>query len=436
MEVVGGITKPIYNLNSYLKPPLELWKHGDGRLREILEYKYAFRAAMRPDNILKKNLRTGFFQHLTLVNIEEIVNSITGLIFVDKLDSPNSIIVLSELVMGYGITEIADAIVQVKDNKFTCNCTHFVRKRRNNLKRRRMSKLYHFCRHYFFVSRAMLKRDAEHILDFTCNDISSFFVVHDHFDVFSQTHNDQNIVDLVWCPVWEQLLLKSELESDRHRDNCVLHSPIYLKTFMYYLEKKQQIHNMVYLSEFKISKDQLIQDISDMDPLMIDHWGLLFILVDIEDRSIIFNEEALTPFKNTFIWKYNNAEKQSILFGQINDMMGIVDRNEYEFVFHATTLDSAVSISQRIQPICIRYATELGPGFYCGTDMDVCLSYALSKDGRGKYKKFEKDYVHAGLVCFAVKKTAVELEIQNGCLLRQFIWSNRTGNYKGMTTDD
>eukprot|EP00835_Amoeboradix_gromovi_P000825 NODE_31_length_32452_cov_0.352672.p5 type:complete len:574 gc:universal NODE_31_length_32452_cov_0.352672:19450-21171(+) len=476
-----GINNPEYDLDCYLIP-LELWKNEDERLLGILEYKYAFRSVIHSESILKKNFPTSFLKDLTLVTIKEIVNAITGLIVVDKVDSLNDTITLSDLVMEDGKTDIIEAVVGVEDNSLTCNCKHFATLRKLSQKRKR-SKLSHFCKHCFFVSHVILKRDSEHILDFTVQDLSSFFIVHGHFDVYSQTKSDQSIIDLVWCPVCEQLLLKSKLESYKDNSYCVFHCSVYLKTFMYYNEKKQQMESKAYLSKFRLFNNQFIQDISNMDPLMINHWGLLHILVDIKDKSIIFNEEILKEwqlyldqsppgmgvnncldvfvfdraylnkiatelvdfyaktesseaFENTFIWKYSKTNNQPILKGRFTQILDTCDITDYEFVFHATNLESAVSISERVEPISTRNATDLGPGFYCGTDMNTCISYALSKDGRVKDKKYEKEYVYVAVVCFAVEKTVVELEINDDDQLKQFIWSNRMSNYDGMTSDD
>ncbi len=380
------------------------------------------------------------------------------------------------MVLENGKTDIVEAVVGVEDSQFTCSCKQFGIQRKMPQKKKR-SRLSKFCRHCFFVSHVILKRDAESILDYSCNDkFSSFFVVHDHFDIHGQIHKDQSISDLVWCPVCEQLLLKSELESYRDRNNCVFHCSVFLKIFLYYKEKKQQMNNKMYLSNFGLFKDKFIQDISDMDPLMINHWGLLHILVDFKDKSIIFNDKAyirwqlylahappgmginscldifvfdwafLTKtntelvdfytkteptlsYKNTFIWKYSPKSNHEILKDRFKEVLKKVDASDYEFVFHATNLKSATSISKRLNKVSTKYATDLGPGFYCGPDMDSCIRYALAKDGRVRNSQFEKEYAYVAVVCFAVEKKVIELEIQDDNQLKNFIWSNRMGDY-------
>eukprot|EP00834_Sanchytrium_tribonematis_P006008 NODE_408_length_7975_cov_0.539487.p2 type:complete len:361 gc:universal NODE_408_length_7975_cov_0.539487:7152-6070(-) len=290
-----GISIPNYKKKDY-DVPLTLWISEDVRLRGILEYKYAFKAVTHSVALIETNFPNSFLKKLPNVTVQEIINSIAGLIVIEVVDILKESIYLSEMKMEKGITEFQDVIVQIKNNELVCSCSVYGVFRRVKQKTK-YEKLPHFCRHCFFVCQVILKKTGADILDLSCFDLKSFCTV-DHFDVFAQESNQQDIKDLIWCPLCEQMILKSALESDKERNECIFHGNIYLKTFMYYKEKKQQIQNRVFLSQFGLFNEQFIQDISDMDPLMIEHWGILSILVEIKDKSTFFNTKSFQNWES------------------------------------------------------------------------------------------------------------------------------------------
>eukprot|EP00834_Sanchytrium_tribonematis_P000834 NODE_16_length_49026_cov_1.035992.p29 type:complete len:109 gc:universal NODE_16_length_49026_cov_1.035992:16083-16409(+) len=101
--------------------------------------------------------------------------------------------------------------------------------------------------------------------------------------------------------------------------------------------------------------------------------------------------ESSISFENTNIWKYSKFYNESILSDRFKIVMKNVDANQYDFVYYATNLKSANLISKRLNAVSSRYLTDLGPGFYCGTNMESCINYALLKDGRSKAAKSKEN---------------------------------------------
>eukprot|EP00834_Sanchytrium_tribonematis_P006012 NODE_408_length_7975_cov_0.539487.p6 type:complete len:178 gc:universal NODE_408_length_7975_cov_0.539487:5931-5398(-) len=110
--------------------------------------------------------------------------------------------------------------------------------------------------------------------------------------------------------------------------------------------------------------------------------------------------------------------------------------DDYEFVYHATNLESVDSIIKKISPFKNKGATDLGHGFYCGINMETCINYALSKDGRLADKKYQNEYVYVGVVCFAIKKSIVDIEIRDDTQLKKLVALNRHMNSENISSEN